>query len=326
MRGVDGQLEIFRYTRRYILEGYRTEVAPLRELQRGLALRRHAHQLRARPRLRRDAADFLGVLGCNLVATGEANEITRGGGPGAGKPLTIETVELDGPRPARCSSRSRPPASATPTTFTLSGKDPKGLFPAILGHEGAGVVVDVGPGVTSVEEGRPRHPALHARVPRVLVLHERQDQPLPGDPRDAGQGPHARRDEPLLARLRARCFHYMGTSTFSNFTVLPEIALAQDPQGRAVRQGLLHRLRRHDRHRRGHQHRQGAPGRQRRRLRPRAASGSTSCRARALAGADMIVGVDINPRRTRARRELRDDALREPAARSAAISSRTSSS
>ena len=64
----------------------------------------------------------------------------------AGKPLTIETSTSKARRPARCWSRSRPPASATPTTYTLSGADPEGLFPAILGHEGAGIVVEVGAG------------------------------------------------------------------------------------------------------------------------------------------------------------------------------------
>ena len=73
---------------------------------------------------------------------------------------------------------------------------------------------------------------------------------------------------------RFRCdgepvFHYMGCSTFSNFTVLPEIAVAKSPRGRAVRQDLLHRLRRHDRHRRRDLHRQGLAGRQCRGVRPR---------------------------------------------------------
>ncbi len=103
-------------------------------------------------------------------------------------PLTIETVELEGPSAGEVLVEIKATGVCHTDAFTLSGKDPEGLFPAILGHEGAGVVVDVGPGVRSAEEGRPRHPALHARVPRVLVLHERQDQPLPGHPRDPGQG------------------------------------------------------------------------------------------------------------------------------------------
>jgi S-(hydroxymethyl)glutathione dehydrogenase/alcohol dehydrogenase len=110
--------------------------------------------------------------------------------------------------------------------FTLSGDDPEGLFPAILGHEGAGVVVDVGAGRDDAGPGRPRHPALHARVPAVQVLPVEEDQPLPEDPRDPGQGPHARRHEPLLARRQA------AASLHGHVDVLelhrrPEIALAK---------------------------------------------------------------------------------------------------
>jgi S-(hydroxymethyl)glutathione dehydrogenase/alcohol dehydrogenase len=90
-------------------------------------------------------------------------------------------------------------------------------------------------------------------------------------------------------------YHYMGCSTFSNFTVLPEIAVGEDPRGRAVRQGLLHRLRRHHRRRRGGQHGQGRARRRTASSSASAASASTSSRALKLVGADMIVGVDINP-------------------------------
>ena len=106
--------------------------------------------------------------------------------------------------PARCWSRSRRPASATPTSSRCRAPIRKGCFPPILGHEGAGVVVDVGPGVTSVQEGRPRHPALHARMPPVPVLPVAQDQPLHRDPRHAGPGPDARRHVALLAAAATR--------------------------------------------------------------------------------------------------------------------------
>ena len=187
----------------------------------------------------------------------------------AGEPLSIETVELEGPQQGEVLVEIKATGVCHTDAFTLSGKDPEGLFPAILGHEGAGVVVDVGPGVREREEGRPRDPALHAGVPRVLLLHERQDQPLPGHPRHAGQGrscPTARAASRSAAR---RLLHYMGTSTFASFTVLPEIAVAKIREdapfdkvcyiGCGVTTG----------HRRGHQHREGAPRRQRRRLRPR---------------------------------------------------------
>jgi hypothetical protein len=73
---------------------------------------------------------------------------------------------------------------------------------------------------------RSRHPALHAGVPPVQVLPVGAHQPVPGDPRHAGPGPHARRHQPLLAGGEP-CFHYMGTSTFANYTVVPEIAVAK---------------------------------------------------------------------------------------------------
>jgi S-(hydroxymethyl)glutathione dehydrogenase/alcohol dehydrogenase len=71
----------------------------------------------------------------------------------AGQPLSIETVRLDGPKRARCWSRVKATGICHTDAYTLSGADPEGLFPAILGHEGAGIVVDVGPGVTSVRKG-----------------------------------------------------------------------------------------------------------------------------------------------------------------------------
>ena len=84
----------------------------------------------------------------------------------AGKPLEIMEVDLEGPRAGEVLVEIKATGICHTDEFTLSGADPEGLFPAILGHEGAGVVVDVGPGVTQREEGRPRHPALHAGMPR----------------------------------------------------------------------------------------------------------------------------------------------------------------
>jgi S-(hydroxymethyl)glutathione dehydrogenase/alcohol dehydrogenase len=71
----------------------------------------------------------------------------------AGKPLSIETVSLDGPREGECLVEIKASGVCHTDAFTLSGKDPEGLFPAIFGHEGAGVVVDVGPGVKSLKKG-----------------------------------------------------------------------------------------------------------------------------------------------------------------------------
>ena len=186
----------------------------------------------------------------------------------AGKPLEIMEVELDGPREGEVLVEIKATGICHTDEFTLSGADPEGLFPAILGHEGAGVVVEVGPGVTSRQEGRSRHPALHAGVPPVPVLPVAQDQPLHRDPRDAGPGPDAGRHQPLLARRQA-------DPSLHGLLDLRELHRAagdragEGPRGRAVRQDLLHRLRRDDRHRRGHQHGQGRAGRDVRRLRAR---------------------------------------------------------
>jgi S-(hydroxymethyl)glutathione dehydrogenase/alcohol dehydrogenase len=144
----------------------------------------------------------------------------------AGAPLTIETVDLEGPKAGEVLVEVKATGICHTDWFTLSGDDPEGLFPAILGHEGAGIVREVGAGVTHARRRRPRDPALHARVPAVQVLPVAEDQPLPEDPRDAGQGPDARRHEPLLDRRQA-VLHYMGTSTFANHIVVPEIALAK---------------------------------------------------------------------------------------------------
>ena len=81
----------------------------------------------------------------------------------AGAPLTIETVELEGPKAGEVLVEIKATGICHTDEFTRSGADPEGLFPAILGHEGAGVVVDVGPGVDQPEKGRSRHSALHAR-------------------------------------------------------------------------------------------------------------------------------------------------------------------
>ena len=83
----------------------------------------------------------------------------------AGKNLEIETVDLEGPKFGEVLVEIKASGVCHTDEFTRSGGDPEGLFPVIFGHEGAGVVVDVGPGHRVPEEGRPRDPALHARMP-----------------------------------------------------------------------------------------------------------------------------------------------------------------
>jgi S-(hydroxymethyl)glutathione dehydrogenase/alcohol dehydrogenase len=144
----------------------------------------------------------------------------------AGKPLTIETVQLEGPRAGEVLVEIKATGICHTDEFTLSGADPEGLFPAILGHEGAGVVVDIGPGVTSVAKGdhviplytpecRQCEYCTSGRTNLCQAIRVTQGQGLMPD----GTSRFSLHGKPV--------YHYMGTSTFANFTVLPEIALAK---------------------------------------------------------------------------------------------------
>ena len=146
---------------------------------------------------------------------------------GAGKPLEVMDVNLDGPRAGEVLVEIKATGLCHTDDFTLSGADPEGMFPAILGHEGAGVVVDTGPGVTSVKKGdhviplytpecRECEYCLHPKTNLCQAIRTTQGQGLMPD----GTSRFSTEDgDPIL--------HYMGTSTFSNFTVLPEIAVAK---------------------------------------------------------------------------------------------------
>ena len=118
------------------------------------------------------------------------------------------------------------------------------------------------------EKGRPRHSALHARMPAVSVLPVAQDEPVHRHPRDPGPGRHARRHLALLAR-RQEAAPLHGHLDLRELHRAARDRGRQDSRGRAVRQGLLHRLRGDDRHRRGAQHREGRAGREVRRVRAR---------------------------------------------------------
>ena len=144
----------------------------------------------------------------------------------AGQPLVVETVQLDGPREGEVLIEIKATGICHTDEFTRSGADPEGLFPAILGHEGAGIVVDVGKGVTSLKKGDHVIP-LYTPECRVCeyctsgktnlcqAIRETQGQGLMPD------------GTSRFSIGKNRIFHYMGTSTFSNFTVLPEIAVAK---------------------------------------------------------------------------------------------------
>ncbi|MGH8740285.1 MAG: S-(hydroxymethyl)glutathione dehydrogenase/class III alcohol dehydrogenase [Burkholderiales bacterium] len=144
----------------------------------------------------------------------------------AGQPLAIETLDLAGPRAGEVLVEIKATGVCHTDQFTLSGADPEGLFPAILGHEGAGIVVDTGPGVTSLKKGdhviplytpecRQCKACLSRKTNLCTAIRATQGKGLMPD----GTSRFSLNGKPVL--------HYMGCSTFANFTVLPEIALAK---------------------------------------------------------------------------------------------------
>ncbi|WP_288362902.1 S-(hydroxymethyl)glutathione dehydrogenase/class III alcohol dehydrogenase [uncultured Spongiibacter sp.] len=145
---------------------------------------------------------------------------------GAGKPLEVLDVDLEGPRAGEVMIELKATGICHTDAFTLSGDDPEGEFPTILGHEGAGIVVEVGAGVTSVKPGDHVIPlytpecrhcdfCLHPKTNLCQSIRTTQGQGLMPD----GTSRFSLDGTPLK--------HYMGCSTFSNFTVLPEIAVAK---------------------------------------------------------------------------------------------------
>jgi S-(hydroxymethyl)glutathione dehydrogenase / alcohol dehydrogenase len=144
----------------------------------------------------------------------------------AGKPLSIEKVQLAGPKAGEVLVEIKATGICHTDEFTRSGADPEGLFPAILGHEGAGIVVDVGAGVTSLKKGdhviplytpecRQCKSCLSRKTNLCTAIRATQGKGLMPD----GTSRFSLNGKPVR--------HYMGCSTFSNFTVLPEIALAK---------------------------------------------------------------------------------------------------
>src|SRR5271165_5164887 len=144
----------------------------------------------------------------------------------SGKPLTIETVDLDGPRAGEVLVEIKATGICHTDKYTLSGADPEGLFPAILGHEGAGIVVDTGPGVGSLRAGdhviplytpecRQCESCLSGKTNLCTAIRATQGKGVMPD------------GTSRFSRGGSAIHHYMGTSTFANFTVLPEIAVAK---------------------------------------------------------------------------------------------------
>ncbi|MEE2785210.1 MAG: S-(hydroxymethyl)glutathione dehydrogenase/class III alcohol dehydrogenase [Pseudomonadota bacterium] len=144
----------------------------------------------------------------------------------AGEPLRVETVQLAGPQDGEVLVEVMATGICHTDAYTLSGADPEGLFPSIMGHEGAGVVREVGRGVTSVSVGDHVIP-LYTPECRQCKFCTSGKTNLCGAIRET-QGQGLMPDGSSRFSLNGdRLFHYMGTSTFSNFTVLPEIAVAK---------------------------------------------------------------------------------------------------
>jgi S-(hydroxymethyl)glutathione dehydrogenase/alcohol dehydrogenase len=144
----------------------------------------------------------------------------------AGKPLEVTTVQLEGPKAGEVLVEIKATGICHTDEFTLSGADPEGAFPAILGHEGAGVVVEIGPGVTSVQKGDHVIP-LYTPECRQCEYCLNPKTNLCQKIR-ATQGAGVMPDGTSRFSLNGeKILHYMGTSTFANYTVLPEIALAK---------------------------------------------------------------------------------------------------
>ena len=143
-----------------------------------------------------------------------------------GKPLEVTTVQLDGPRAGEVLVEIKATGICHTDEFTLSGADPEGLFPAILGHEGAGIVVDVGPGVTSVKKGDHVIPLYTPECRTCPSCLSRKTNLCTAIRATQGQGvmPDGTSRFSIGGK---KIHHYMGCSTFANFTVLPEIAVAK---------------------------------------------------------------------------------------------------
>ncbi|HSS63141.1 MAG TPA: S-(hydroxymethyl)glutathione dehydrogenase/class III alcohol dehydrogenase [Gammaproteobacteria bacterium] len=144
----------------------------------------------------------------------------------AGKPLAIETVDVEGPKSGEVLVEIKASGVCHTDAFTLTGEDPEGLFPAILGHEGAGVVVETGPDVAGLNPGDHVIP-LYVPECRQCAYCTSGRTNLCQAVRET-QGKGLMPDGSSRFKLgKQSLFHYMGTSTFSNHTVVPEIALAR---------------------------------------------------------------------------------------------------
>jgi len=213
----------------------------------------------------------------------------------AGQPLQIETVDLDGPKAGEVLVEIKASGVCHTDEFTRSGADPEGLFPAIFGHEGAGIVVEAGSGVTTLKKGDHVIPLYTPECRQCKSCLSRKTNLCTAIRATQGKGVMPDGSSRFSINKKT-IFHYMGCSTFSNFTVLPEIALAKIRQdapfdkvcyiGCGVTTGIGAVL-------------------NTAKVEPGAnvavfglgGIGLNVVQGARLAGADMIVGVDINPAR-----------------------------
>jgi S-(hydroxymethyl)glutathione dehydrogenase / alcohol dehydrogenase len=142
------------------------------------------------------------------------------------KPLEIEEIDLEGPRAGECLVRLAATGVCHTDAYTMSGKDPSGLFPTVLGHEGAGVVEEVGPGVTSLAVGDHVIPLYIPECRNCKFCNSHKTNLCAALLATQGQGlmPDG---TSRLSYEGKQLLHYMGTSTFAEYTVVPEIALAR---------------------------------------------------------------------------------------------------
>ena len=145
----------------------------------------------------------------------------------AGQPLTIEEIDLEGPKAGEVLIEIKATGVCHTDAYTLSGADPEGLFPSVLGHEGAGVVVDVGPGVTSLAKGDHVIPLYVPECRQCSYCTSGKTNLCQAIRATQGQGLMPDGSSRFTAEGGKTLFHYMGTSTFAQYTVVPEIAVAK---------------------------------------------------------------------------------------------------
>jgi S-(hydroxymethyl)glutathione dehydrogenase/alcohol dehydrogenase len=213
----------------------------------------------------------------------------------AGKLLSLETVDLEGPRAGEVLVEIKATGICHTDEFTLSGADPEGIFPAILGHEGAGIVAEIGAGVTSLKKGDHVIPLYTPECRQCEYCLSRKSNLCVAIRATQGRGVMPDGTS-RFSSGGAPVMHYMGTSTFANFTVLPEIALAKIREdapfdkvcyiGCGVTTGIGAVL----------NTAKVAPG-ERVVVFGLGGIGLNVIQGARMAGAEMIVGVDLNPNR-----------------------------